>query len=453
MSAASPVQSPPLRFWPWLALVTVAAWALREYFVLAAQIEAPIRGDIRQYVAYALNLLQHGTFSQVWPGEGPPVPDAFRSPGYPMLLALAMFLVKGGAGWYTVAVQLQVLLGSLSVALTALLARPWLSPRWALAAGALFAIWPHHVVASGVLLSEVLFGFALLLALLLAAEAARRRHVGWAIAAGTAMSFATLVNPIALLLPPVAALIAWRGGLHRIAGAMLVLGMLGPAAWQLRNATIDAPPSGPGRGAINLVQGSWPLYHEAHFQLRRYGNPIARSMFEEMEAETELLGADPAAGLARIGARMSAQPGAYLRWYLLQKPFLLWDWDIRIGIGDIYFHRVRSSPFEGNALLHAGKEGMKALNPFLSLLALIGALLVLRDHHRDPHAPSSIAAMFVATCTLYLTAVHMGFQAEPRYATAYRGLEALLVVTTLARIHGAWRGRQPSPSTESEATT
>src|SRR5688572_23486241 len=115
---------------------------------------------------------------------------------------------------------------------------------------------------------------------------------------------------------------------------------------------------------------------------------------------------------------MSPQPGSYLRWYLLQKPYLLWDWDIRIGIGDIYFHRVRNSPFEDNVLLHAVKQGMKALNPLLSLLALIGALLVLRDHHRNPHARPSIAAMLVAACAVYLTAVHMGFQAEPRYATA-----------------------------------
>src|SRR5690606_2723411 len=81
-----------------LALLTLFAWLLREYFIAVTIVEIPIRGDIRQYVAYAWNLLNNGTFSHVWPGSGTPVPDTFRGPCYPVFLAGLMWLDP--EGWY-----------------------------------------------------------------------------------------------------------------------------------------------------------------------------------------------------------------------------------------------------------------------------------------------------------------------------------------------------------------
>ena len=68
------------RFLLALLLLTLFAWLLREYFVLATVVEAPIRGDVRDYVAYAWNLVHHGVFSKAWPTDtaAVPVPDGFR---------------------------------------------------------------------------------------------------------------------------------------------------------------------------------------------------------------------------------------------------------------------------------------------------------------------------------------------------------------------------------------
>ena len=63
-----------------LALVglTVFAWLLRVYFIQIGQVAVPVRGDIREYYAYAWNLYHHGVFSHAWPAEAVPAADAFR---------------------------------------------------------------------------------------------------------------------------------------------------------------------------------------------------------------------------------------------------------------------------------------------------------------------------------------------------------------------------------------
>lgn len=158
---------------------TVFAFLLLEWFVLVTEVDSPIRGDIVQYVAYAWNLLQHHTFSMAPIGSEAVVPDAFRGPGYPLLLALAMLVGGMEGGWYAVALQGQVLLGTGTVLLTILLGRYWMSAGWSLGAGALLALWPHHIAATGNLLSEVALGFFVVLSLWLAALSVQGRCQPW----------------------------------------------------------------------------------------------------------------------------------------------------------------------------------------------------------------------------------------------------------------------------------
>lgn len=432
------------RFWLLLILLTLCAWLLREYYVLASQVEAPIRGDVRQYVAYAMNLLHHGTFSQVWPGTGSPLPDSFRGPGYPWFLAVFMLSGKTPDSWYWLALHAQAILGALTATLTVLLARQWLSSAWALFAGCMLALWPHHVAATGALLSEVVFGFSLMLALLMAAEALKRQQIGWAMASGVTFSFAALVNPVSLLFPVLVALLFRRALGRRVASVLLLGALLGPGLWTLRGMTIDAPPQVPSRAALNLAQGSWPLYHEAHFQVLRYDNAIAREMLAEIDREAVLLTTHPPAGFAAIAQRMAADPPYYLRWYLLQKPFLLWDWDIRLGVGDVYYHRTRNSPLETNVLLRSIKQSLKALNPILFVLAVLGVAFAWTGSARQGHGRTALALS--AFLWLYVTAVHVVFQAEPRYANAYRAVEMILVATALSQLAGLLGRRRSAPA-------
>lgn len=409
------------RFLCWLALITLLAFAVRENFVLVTIVDDPIRGDIREYVAYAWNLIHHHVFSVVPPQVHTPQPDGYRSPGYPSLIAMCMALRPHG-DWYALVLQAQVLLGSATVTLTGLLGRQWL-PRWAaLVAAGLLALWPHHIVATGALLSEVLFGFTLMAGLYFYG----RRNLP---AAGAMFGFSYLVNPLIGLFPPVLALLAWRRIDHRKLAIFLALFLLPVGAWALRSTTLDADPVGRiGRVSMNLVQGSWPLYHDA-YRDSFSGNPIPVAILHQMNDEADLLSREPIQGLATVGKRLMEDPARYGAWYVLKKPWLLWDWDIRIGYGGPYFLVMRNVPLERVPILHAITRSYQAANPALTLLMALGMLTIALNAFRRQIPAAAIATALLA---LYLTALHVVLQAEPRYANAYRGIEALLVAAACA---------------------
>jgi hypothetical protein len=178
---------------------------------------------------------------------------------------------------------------------------------------------------------------------------------------------------------------------------------------------------------MNFVQGSWPNYHPAANRFRD-GDPVALAIMEEINAETQELHRDPAAGIARIAKRMADEPRFHATWYL-RKPWVLWGWKIRLGASDIQYDETRYAPFERNAAMRAIASTYRALNPLLTTITLaIGVVLTwlgLRNATLLPAAATGALA-------IYVTLMHEILQAEPRYATAYRGLEAVLVVTALA---------------------
>ena len=420
------------RFLFWLALVTLLAAAIREHFVLATIVDHPFVGDVRQYVFYAWNLLNHGVFSLAEPQAAIPPPDAYRSPGYPWLIALCMKLAPND-NWYALVLQVQVLLGTATVALTGMLGRLWL-PRWgALCAATLLAFWPHHIAATGALLSEVLFGVTLIAALLLYAR-------GRMPAAGAILGFSYLVNPLIGLFPLVLAVLHRREIDRRKLALFFGMFLLPVAALAIRNASIPNTPSEQtGRLATNLVQGSWPLYHAAQNDAH-LGKPIPMAIMQQINEEAATLDTNPAAGLATMGTRMRKQPGKYAVWYAWDKPMLLWDWDIRVGVGGPYVLVVRNSPLDEEWLLRATTQAYRAINPMLTLFALCGALIIaiatLRARSIKSASPAAIAA---ASLAIYLTALHVVLQSEPRYANAYRGIESLLVATAAAGLMTAIR--------------
>jgi 4-amino-4-deoxy-L-arabinose transferase-like glycosyltransferase len=422
------------RFALLLFLVVLVAVAIREHFVLATIIDVPIRGDIRDYVFYAWNLVNHGVFSSTPPQDLLPQPDSYRSPGYSWLLAMCMWLLPQGSQWYSLALQMQVLLGSATVLLSVLLARRWLRPSWAILAGLLLALWPHHVAATAALMPEVLFGFTLVAALYCFARGWERRQRPWFAGAGVAFACAFLVNPLVALFPAGLAMAMWLKR-ERVGAALLLAVFLLPAialAW--RNAQLDDRTRGTAsRAAVNVVQGSWPLYHAAANRFRT-GDRIAAEIMQEIDREAALLQRDPKAGLAAIANRLGHDPAGYAAWYLWQKPWLLWDWQIRVGASDLSIHKLRNSPFDTSPFLNLSMRALRTANPVLTLLTLAAAVgLLLFGWRRDAWVPAAATGALAA----YFTLMHVLLQAEPRYAIAYRGLEAVLVATALAALTAA----------------
>src|SRR4249919_3619759 len=133
--------------------VFLLALVVRLAFFLNARVDYPIRGDIVQYVNYAWNMLNNATFSSAPPGSAPVHPHAFRGPGYPMFLALWIWLTGEGRYWYFTAVMAQILVGASLAPLSIAWARLWLPRSASVVVGFLVALWPHAVVLSSTLLS------------------------------------------------------------------------------------------------------------------------------------------------------------------------------------------------------------------------------------------------------------------------------------------------------------
>jgi len=379
----------------WAAVIVAVAFGLREWFVLTMVVPEPNQGDVGAYLRYALHLARDGTFSQT---AGPPVPDAFRAPGYPWMLRLLLPDDNWSDGrWFAAIYQAQVLLGTATVAGVIALARRWMTPGFALLAGLLMAVQAHNIAATGEILTEVLFG-ALLVGALLARS--------WG--AGGLFGLAYLTNPVIAPVPFVlAALKRDRAALAMVAVLCVVIG-----GWAMRNTLVHAKG---GRAAMNFVEGSWPEYHDMAKRQWQYPTKLGT-----MNHEQAVFARDARAGLHLVADRLLSEPGRYAAWYA-GKPFLLFDWDIRIGQRTVFTVAMDDTTLDGPLLGLVVVQWV--LNPLVFALAFCGIVLGLVRGGTE---------RTVAVTILVLTAIHTVLQAEPRYAIPYRSLEILLATSAIA---------------------
>lgn len=428
----------------WAALLAVFLVAL-SWRVAYLELFVPARilvGDEHQYGSYALNLVRHGIYSSAPPGAPERAPDTYRSPGLPLLGAAMMALAgTADAAWYRAALYVQAVVGALTALLTVLLVRHWLPPPGAILAGLAAACWPHSIAMTGYFLTETLYAFTLVLALWLLARAdARRGGWPWA-AAGLATGAATAVNPVALplvlLLPLlVAVLRGWRPALVLLAAAALL-----PAAWSWISADWPGRDGARQRAATNFVQGLHPEFHDWWFEMAAVADPEATRRLAALDADAVRLAADPGVAAELLAARAREGPGPLLRWYLLEKPWLLWDWSIRIGHGDVEVNKLARAPFTMDPPFQVLAAISKAANPFLVALAALGCAVVLANWRRRAD-PRALALAAIVLCLLLHTAVHVLLQAEPRYSIPLRPLQLALAVSMLAWLGAYWLRRR-----------
>jgi hypothetical protein len=226
--------------------------------------------DSVRYVALADALLKHHTFGK--PGEEglmhraverlrrdngtlpPPdanglYPEVFRTPGYPLFLALF-----GGTNGLRVAYLVQCLLGAFAATCLVRVALALgCRSRAALVAGWLWALHPATVTSDVLPLTESLFGSVALIGLAAAPRATT--PAGRAIS-GLLIGFTALVRPLGLLYLPPALILGWRTAPRKwlAAGVMVLVAVIPSIAWALRNAST-------GNGLRVSTVGELNLYY------------------------------------------------------------------------------------------------------------------------------------------------------------------------------------------------
>jgi len=444
------------QLWPLaLFILTLFALGMRWYYVSTALVLGPVRGDAMQYVAYAWNLMTHHTFAKDLAGSTTITPDNYRDPGYPFFLALTMKGFGTGDAWYVTVLLCQALLGALTVMLVTQLGKCWLSSRWAFCAGILMAVWPHSIAINGYLLTETLFGFLCALGLFFFVLACRRESTYFGLIAGITLGAAALTN--AVLLPFgifLAGFLAWRKLASRALCIALIAGaLLLPGAWAIRNTQLPkiSSSSSLGRAMENFAQGASPDFHAAYRDLF-YGGAIsakakakASITIHAVDTDYALLRASPFEGVKAFWQKIEKQPWRYALWYLFEKPYELWSWDIAAWQRDIYVYPTTNSPFMTNRGWMALEAACQALN--LPLLLMSAASLIFawsQDNFKKflSEKPGSRTALIsVFLLSIFITMVYSLLQAEPRYSIPFRPFEILLAFTSFVAAHHFWSMR------------
>jgi hypothetical protein len=421
-------------------LILVGGAALRLAYNANTVIDQPIRADAAYNLVYANNLLEDHTFSKDMSPN--PVPDSYWAPGYPLFLAAVIKCSELLAvDTYNLILLCQVLLGVGTLFVCYLLARSFLPGFWAFLPPALVAISPHLVSTASYVLTETLFGFLIILSIYTLVRAVTaERKLDW-LCSGLCFGLAYLVNPVSIFLAPLlAAFLAYRArsnspgdGRQKYSSHVLIIVaplIIVAGLWSIRSA-ISVPadqPTASKRLLMNLKVGLYPDYHE---QWR------ASILQPEKKVVVPGQGIDASYGtfFNELIASFRAEPLKMLAWYSVQKPVLLWDWDIRTGFGDIYIYRVEYSLYQTSIPAIITYSIMRSLHPWILLGALLGLGLLFVEHREDRLVPTLLYLTL-----LYISLIYIITQSEPRYSIPLRAELYLCFAYFLWRT-SAWIGR------------
>ena len=413
-------------------LVFLLALSLRLSYLAHTEFDQPVRADARKYVTYALNLINHGVYSQAL--SDAPVPDSQVTPGYPLFLA-AIIKMSGSHGQaYNNILFIQALLGAATAVLVLLIGWRCLPRPLAVAAGLLTALSPHLISLGALLLTETLFTF-LLAAALLALVLARGCQRLWPyLLAGLVIGLACLVRPALLLFPLLALplLLTGQAAVSRklIAGAVLggvLICWLPWSAWSRLAVSVDS--GQPGLAISSFVFGSYPDLV--------YRDPRLRGFPYREDPQYEAMVGDAATGLRVVGQRAMARPWRYLHWYVLGKPVMFWSWSILVGQGDIHVYPVKGSWYQKSRLAEASRSVMRVFHPLLLMAGLLATALLLVRLWRRQLSEADWPLLLMAGLLIYFTAVHAALGPLPRYSIPLRPELYLVACAGLLQV-GLW---------------
>jgi len=230
----------------WLIVVTVAGFVLRLVWVRYAT-RVPVGDhDPGFYYDYAKRLA-HGGGYRLANGE----PTAYYPVGYPAVLGGLFWLVEHLPVAHNLplaASYFNLVLGTATIALAGVLARRLISAWVGVVAATLVAFFPNLVLYTAVMLTETLFNFLLVVALLILLWNPIRRGdrgptTARLVGFGFVLGACVMVRPVALMMLPVLAVAwavlggGWRLWLRRVVLVVVpVVAVMTP--WIVRNAVV-----------------------------------------------------------------------------------------------------------------------------------------------------------------------------------------------------------------------
>lgn len=423
-----------------LALILALAAFIQLTVVSRTVVDNPLRADAGQYFSYAFNLKHYGVYSSAptWrdePSEVAPVADKLRSPGYPLFLLMAGSPEPTEA-YLTRVSFLQAGLGILSVWLAYLIAASFMVRPLALGIALVTAINPHLTMVSTYLLTESLFLFLLLAATYGLIRAARTNALRWFVVAGLLWGLCSLVRPTTqffpvLMLLAVLALPSLRKfAKHALVAFACFAVVIAP--WLIRNQSV--PDSGPSLMVGTLAHGSYPGFMYE-------GRPETFAYPYRFDPQIAEKSRDLPSILKHIGGRFVAEPGTYLKWYLLGKPYFFLSLRDAQSF-DILIYPTFETPYFNDIRFAVMRKFSILLHWPLVLSGLLAILLLgVRPNWLALDATTMQAAKLVSLVVIYAIGFHMIVAPFPRYAIPFRPLLFALAVLPVRALWVAARHR------------
>jgi hypothetical protein len=419
----------------WLAAIWVLALALRLAFVRFYAV--PVDSDLFWNDAVGWNIAQGNGFTAS--PKAPWVPGIFRSPGYPLYLAVIYSLA--GHSVYA-ALYGQAVLDASTAVLAAVLGSYFLAPRVAALGGLLYAIYPYAAYYCGCLGQDVLLTFAFVLSMVTMTRAARaswKPHL-W-IVVGLLLGFAGLIKPFMLLAAAISAVLIWqayaRGRERFVAMSALSAGLaLMIVPWIVRNYKVfdRFVPVAVGGSGICLVMSLDELRGGAQFMMDKNINSAGIQDAYKTMRDSAADGGPPsplddqraAVYLAQLrdGQDLIEWEAGQVRKFAQEvKPVLP-------QFGLLLLRRMPRLWLSGNAIGHSRMVAL--VSSSLSWLVLVPGLAGMWMLRR-----SWKLLLPLYLVVLIVTAIYTPYAPETRYTLPARPIMLLFVAVSLATL---WQG-------------
>jgi hypothetical protein len=420
----------------WLMILLVIGGYFRIVAVQDTIVDNPLRADALDYYLSAHNLVHYGTYSRsrvtIDDPRAAPQPDAYRSPGVPLMIASFMSSWPNHDRILARVQWLNVALGLASIALIFFTASTVLPASAAFAVGLLTACSPHLISLTVYLLSETPGAFFVALLLMVTAidvPTSPRARIAFFIVLGAVIGCMSLFRPVFLAFAPLIALAFpyRRDKLQALPicclGAALVI-----APWVLRNL-INVPSGTATLFATTILEGSYPDFvfngDKATFPYGSHFDPRFDALVMSLPAT-----------LQEVSSKLIANPGETLYWYLLEKPVYLFQW-YNIDGADVFVYPITATPFWTNKLFMAAHAVYRNAHAVFLLLTVSGALAAWWKPAIDSLPPTKLPVLRMASLLLmFLYLVHIPFFVNTRYALPV--YPAMYLLATFAVIAG-WR--------------
>lgn len=386
----------------WIAGAVILALALRLSYVLWGP-QFPIIYDQTTYDMAAKNLLTQHIYSFSIPkgvsyfdpasgqvkkdgNTGLPTPTAFTLPGYPLFLA-GIYKVFGMEPTPVNVVRIvQAFLSTLIVLEIIILGSILRQRTVGLLAGYFAAVYPPFIWMSGFLLTECLFSFLLISSLLLFISALKSSSPSGILVTGIVLGVSSLVRAVGIsfTLPLILVILFYCGSRYYKKGIkmalLLTVGViLVVSPWLIRNYKVFHEPFGLSAetGHVFLL-GTYINYdwkNEEH--LWPSGNINGIDVFKNDHKKFSF-------AVTRIKKIWSDQPQELIKWYLIDKPQLMW-----------------LSPYsDGNQWLLSTVH-QYLLHRWVLLLALMGVIVGLK--YRTVLFPTGLLIFFTLEHIPFMT--------------------------------------------------